>query len=95
MAKTPIFAPGSTKLATARLHAGAAGAGDDHGELVLRAEAGLQPVADLLVDLEEVGVEVPDDGLSHGLIDARMDRRGSGTKQEALRRREDGESSSH
>ncbi len=47
------------------------------------AEDGAEVAADFFVDFKKEGVEVADDGLAHGFVDARVDLGGSGSEEQA------------
>ena len=66
------------------LHAGGAGAGDRHREVVLGAEDRAQGALRVVEQLDEDGVEHADDGLRHRAVDARVHERGPGAEQEAV-----------
>ena len=65
------FAAGLGEVGDGGFHAGAAGAGERHVELVLRRERISEQRADFIRDLEEERVEMADHRLRHGLVDAR------------------------
>ena len=60
------------------LHAGGAGAGDGHREVVFRAEDRTQRALRVVQQLDEDGVEHADDGLRHRAVDARVHERRPG-----------------
>lgn len=72
---------GIDEVADGGFHASAAGGRDDEGPLVLGTEDVAQHALVVLADLEEIGIEVSDDGLGHGLVDAGMDLGGAGAEQ--------------
>ena len=53
---------GLDEVDEARFHPRGTGAADRQGQRVVRAEDGTEPVGDLVEHVEEVGVEVPEDG---------------------------------
>ena len=55
-------------------------------EGILSAEDGTEVAANFFVDFEKERVEVADDGLAHGFIDARVDLGGSGSEEQATGR---------
>ena len=75
---------GIDEVGDGRLHAGAAGAGDDEREFVLSAEHLAEHLLDAGADLEEVGIEMPDYRLRQGLVDPGMHLTRAGAKQETL-----------
>ena len=78
------------EVADRGFHAAAAGGGDDEGLLILGAEDGAQQALNVGGDFEEVGIEMPDDGLRHGLVNARMNLSGTGAVEQTLGRMNDG-----
>lgn len=68
------------------LHAGGAGAGDGKGERLLRAENLTQHLGDAVHDLDELRVQVAQDGGGHGAQDARVYVAWAGTQKDTPRR---------
>ena len=81
---------GFDEIGKRRFHAGAAGSRDDLHKGILRAKDGAKVAANLFRNLKEKRIQMTDDGLPHGLIDAGMNLRGAGGKQQAARRIYDG-----
>ena len=79
------FRPRFDEVRYGGLHAGAARPRKHQREFVARAPAPLQRAPDLFVDLEEVGVEVADDRLRHGRINARVHGGGARAEQQPRR----------
>src|ERR1019366_2074613 len=67
-------------------HAAAAGGGDDEGQLILGSKYGAEEPLNVGGDLEEVGIEMADDGLSQRLIHAWMHLTWTRAKQQSLGR---------
>ena len=72
------------KIGHGRFHAGAARAGNGQTERVFGGVSVPQEGADLIGDLEEVGIQVPDDILRHGGVDARGDHAGSRSEKQTF-----------
>ena len=78
--------PRQNKVGDGSFHATAASGGDDEGQLVLGSEHRAKKPLNVGGDLEEIGIEMADDGLSHCLVNPGMDLTWSGAKQQPLGR---------
>ena len=75
------FFAGLDEISDRGFHAAGACSGDGDIEFVGRGKGVTQQAADVFGDLEEIGIQVADDGLVQRLVDARRHHAGSGSEQ--------------